>query len=385
MWKPQFYILNFVAYVMLIYTSTCYAQLNPLEVTVTMHGDVKVELPLPFMYYYQSSLVSINPDAMPIKLHTYSFRSDKDSTLKSIRTPNLSKENVMLFTFYNPKPIELIYNLYQYKLDTVGTANTYNLTYFEGAIRGHAYDRPQSEYKLQLKYSKNQLLQKIKLEQTTVTKVSSTKSQTTYKFNFTNNRLKSIKNEGSTIKYEYDSKGNVISVISYTGKLKDIYHPYLCSDSLERYFDNKIPTYEICDYYRSDNTDIHVLVFYEYVQNKVTKMVSYTYNGGINKTKVAYDSLGRVSIYREYNDMGGLEMKFEYDENGKVLLRNERRISNSFRLGSVEDGIMETYKYNLKKTISEVTFYYGTFHFNETNNKLSKNEKSFYFYNGIDK
>ena len=125
-----------------------------------MHGDVKVAPPLPFMYMYQSSTVSIAPSAVPIQVHNYRYRSESDSVLEAVTTPNLRYENVMLFTFHNPNPIEFIFDLNQFKLDSVGSRNTVNLTYFEHAIHGHAYDRPQSEYKLVLKYKKNQLLQK---------------------------------------------------------------------------------------------------------------------------------------------------------------------------------------------------------------------------------
>jgi hypothetical protein len=175
--------------------------------------DKSGALPLPFMYLYQSSTVSIAPSALPIQVHTHRYRSESDSVLDAITSPNLGNENVMLYTFSDPKPIELIYNLNQYILDTVGSRKTVNLTYFEHAIKGHAYDRPQSEYKLILKYKKNQLLQKIKLEQTIFTKESITKSQTRFKLSYNKNGLKRIKNEDTKIKYEYDIEGNVISII----------------------------------------------------------------------------------------------------------------------------------------------------------------------------
>ena len=271
---------------LLLFATNCFAQLNPLAVSVSMHGDVKVALPLPFMYMYQSSTVSIAPSAVPIQVHNYRYRSESDSVLEAVTTPNLTNENVILFTFHNPNPIEFIFDLNQFKLDSVGSRNTVNLTYFEHAIHGHAYDRPQSEYKLVLKYKKNQLLQKITLERKMITKENVTKSQTAYKLSYNKNGLKSIKNEDTTIKYDYDNEGNVLSIICYTGHLKNIYKPYLCIDSLEKYFDADIPSYKIRENYSSYDTDIHDMVFYEYDQNKVVKMVAYGANGEIRKTKV---------------------------------------------------------------------------------------------------
>jgi YD repeat-containing protein len=60
-----------------------------------------------------------------------------------------------------------------------------------------------------------------------------------YKLSYSKNGLKYIKNEGTIItKYEYDTEGNVTSIICYTGQFKKhIYKPYLCIDSLEKYFD----------------------------------------------------------------------------------------------------------------------------------------------------
>jgi hypothetical protein len=36
---------------LLLFATNGFAQLNPLAVSVSMHGDVKVALPLPFMYF----------------------------------------------------------------------------------------------------------------------------------------------------------------------------------------------------------------------------------------------------------------------------------------------------------------------------------------------
>lgn len=370
---------------LLLFASNCFAQLNPLALTVSMHGDVKVALPLPFMYLYQSSTSSIAPSAVPIQVHTYRYRSENDSLLEAITTPNLRNENVMLSTFHSPKPVEFIFDLNQYKLDSVGSRNIVNLTYFEHAIHGHAYDRPQSEYKLILKYKRNKLLQKITSERKMITTESVTKSKTRFKLSYNKNGLKYIKNEGTIIKYEYDAEGNVTSIICYTGNLKNIYKPYLCIDSLEKYFDAHIPSYKIRENYSSYDTDIHDMVFYEYDQNKVVKMVSYGSSGEINKTKVAYDSLGQVAVFREYDFMGGIEIKFKYDENGKLLQRNEKRISNCFERGCSQPEILETYTYNDKKAVSEITFYYGDFHFKGTNDKFKIEKKSIYKYNYIEK
>ncbi len=370
---------------LLLFATNCFAQLNPLAVSVSMHGDVKVAPPLPFMYMYQSSTVSIAPSAVPIQVHNYRYRSESDSVLEAVTTPNLRNENVMLFTFHNPNPIEFIFDLNQFKLDSVGSRNTVNLTYFEHAIHGHAYDRPQSEYKLVLKYKKNQLLQKITLERKMITKESVTKSQTSYKLSYNKNGLKSIKNEDTTIKYDYDNEGNVISIICYTGHLKNIYKPYLCIDSLEKYFDADMPSYKIRDIYSSYDTDIHDMVFYQFAQNKVVKMVVYGANGEIRKTKVEYDSLGQVAEFREYDFMGGIEMKFKYDKHGKLLQRNEKRMSNCFERGCSQPEILETYTYNDKKAVSEITIYYGDFYLKGTNNKFKIERKSIYKYNYIEK
>ena len=370
---------------LLLLATNGFAQLNPLAVSVSMHGDVKVALPLPFVYLYQSSTVPIAPSALPIQVHTYRYRSENDSVLDAITSPNLRNENVILITFQSPQPVEFIYDLNQYKLDSVGRRNKVNLTYFEHAIHGHAYDRPQSEYKLLLKYKKNQLLQKIKLERKMITKERVTKSQTRFKLSYNKNGLKRIKNEDTKIKYNYDNEGNVISIISYTGHLKNIYKPYLCIDSLEKYFDADIPTYNIRENYSSYDTDIHDIVYYEYDQNKVVKMVTYDSSGEIRKTKVVYDSLGQVAMFREYDFMGGIEMKFKYNEHGKLIQRNEKRISNCFERGCSQPEILETYTYNDKKAVSEITFYYGDFHFNGTNDKFKIERKSIYKYNYIQK
>jgi hypothetical protein len=177
----------------------------------------------------------------------------------------------------------------------------------------------------------------------------------------------------------------LLSIICYTGHLKNIYKPYLCIDSLEKYFDADMPSYKIRDIYSSYDTDIHDMVFYQYAQNKVVKMVSYGSSGEIRKTKVEYDSLGQVAVFREYDFMGGIEMKFKYDEQGKLLQRNEKRISNCFERGCSQPEILETYTYNDKKAVSEITFYYGDFHFNGTNDKFKIERKSIYKYNYIEK
>jgi hypothetical protein len=91
-------------------------------------------------------------------------------------------------------------------------------------------------------------------------------------------------------------KEMLLSIICYTGHLKNIYKPYLCIDSLERYFDTDMPSYKIRENYSSYDTDIHDMVFYQYAQNKVVKMVSYGASGEIRKTKVEYDSLGQVAV-----------------------------------------------------------------------------------------
>ncbi len=376
--KKTLFIFNFS--LLLLFATNCFAQLNPLAVSVSMHGDVKVALPLPFMYLNQSSTSSISLGALPIQVYNYRYRSESDSVLESVTAPNLRNENVMLFTFHDPKPIEFIDNLNQYKFDSVGSRRTVNLTYFEHAIHGHAHDRPQSEYKLILKYKKNKLLKKIKLERTMITKKSVTKSQTSYKFSYSKNGLKYIKNEGTIIKYEYDTEGNVTSIICYTGNLNHIYKPYLCIDSLEKYFDVDMPSYKIRDIYSSDDTDIHEMVFYQYAQNKVVKMVSYGTSGEIRKTKVAYDSLGQVAMFREYDFMGGIEMKFKYNK-GKLFQRNEKRISNCFERGCYQPEILETYTYNDKKAISEITYYYGDFHLNGINENFKIERKNIFKYN----
>ena len=370
---------------LLLFATNGFAQINPLAVTVSMHGDVKIALPLPFMYLNQSSTVSIAPSTVPIQVHNYRYRSENDSVLEAITTPNLRYENVMLYTFHSPKPVEFIFDLNQYKLDSVGHRNKVNLTYFEHAIHGHAYDRPQSEYKLILKYKMNQLLKKIKLERKMITKKSVTKSQTRYKLSYNKYGLKCVKNEGTRIKYAYDTKGNVTSIISYTGHFKNIYKAYLCIDSLERYFDTDAPSYKIRENYSSYDTEIHDMVFYEYDRNKVVKMVAFGASGEIRKTKVVYDSLGRVAEFREFDFMGGLEMKFKYNEHGKLLQRNEKRISNCFDRGCSQPEILETYTYNDKKAVSEITFYYGDFYLKGTTNKFKIERKSIYKENYIEK
>jgi hypothetical protein len=218
-----------------------------------------------------------------------------------------------------------------------------------------------------------------------ITKERVTKSQTRFKLSYNKNGLKRIKNEDTKIKYDYDNGGNVISIISYTGHFKNIYKPYLCIDSLEKYFDADIPTHNIRENYSSYDTDIHDIVYYEYDQNKVVKMVTYDSSGEIRKTKVVYDSLGQVAMFREYDFMGGIEMKFKYNEDGKLIQRNEKRISNCFERGCSQPEILETYTYNDKKAVSEITFYYGDFHFNGTNDKFKIERKSIYKYNYIQK
>jgi hypothetical protein len=377
--KKRLYIFNLSLFLLL--ATNGLAQLNPLAVTVSMHGDVKVALPLPFMYLYQSSTVSFDQSTVPIKVHTYRYRSENDSVLEAITSPNLRYENVMLYTFHSPKPVEFIFDLNQFKLDSVGSRKKVNLTNFEHAIHGHAYDRPQSEYKLVLKYKKNQLLQKIKLERKMITKEKVTKSQSRYKLSYNKYGLKCVKNEATTTKYAYDTKGNVTSIISYTGHFKNIYKTYLCIDSLERYFDTDAPSYKIRENYSSYDTEIHDMVFYEYNQNKVVKMVAYSSSGEITKTKVVYDSLGQVAEFREFDFMGGIEMKFKYDKDGKLMQRNEKRISNCFERGCSQPEILETYTYNDKKAVSEITFYYGDLYFNRAKGKFKIERKSIYKYN----
>jgi hypothetical protein len=364
-----------IIFVVFNFSLSCFAHLNPLVVTVSFNGEVKVELPKPCIYFYQSSLVSVSPSAVPIKVYNYNFRSEKDSLLESATTPNLSNENVMLFTFNDPKPIEVIYDLHQYKLNGWSNSKTVNLTSFEHAIQGHAYQRPQAEYELALSYGQNHMLKKMKLERTIVTKESSKKEYSKWKFLYKKNRLKKIKNENSTIGYTYDKNNNIISIISYTGNLKSIDKSYLSLDSLERYYDTKISTSDIWHYYSSSNTDIHEMVFYQYKGKKVVKMVSYSFNSGLQKTIISYDSLNRVSLYREYDNMGGIEIKFQYDENGKLKQRNERRKSDSYERGSSESEIMETYKYNSIKAINEVNCFYGSFQINGYNEAFKKIKK----------
>ncbi len=383
--KKRLSIFNLTLIMLLLFATNGFAQLNPLAVTVSMHGDVKVALPLPFIYLYKSSTVSIAPSTVPIQVHTYRYRSENDSVLEAITSPNLKYENVMLYTFHSPKAVEFIFDLNQYKLDSLGIRNKVNLTYFEHAIHGHAYDRPQSEYKLILKYKMNQLLKKIKLERKMITKESVTKSQTRYQLSYNKYGLKCVKNEGTTTKYEYDTKGNVTSIISYTGHFKNIYKAYLCIDSLERYFDTDAPSYKIRENYSSYDTDIHDMVFYEYDQNKVVKMVAFGASGEITKTKVAYDSLGRVAEFREYDFMGGIEMKFKYDKDGKLLQRNEKRISNCFERGCSQPEILEKYTYNDKKAVSEITLYYGDFYLKGINENFKIERKSIYKYDYIEK
>jgi hypothetical protein len=47
---------------------SCFAHLNQLVVNVSFNGEVKVKLSKPCLYFYQSSLVSVSPSAVPIKL-----------------------------------------------------------------------------------------------------------------------------------------------------------------------------------------------------------------------------------------------------------------------------------------------------------------------------
>jgi hypothetical protein len=55
--KKTLFIFNLTLLMHLLFATNCFAQLNPLAVSVSMHGDVKVALPLPFMYLNQSSTV----------------------------------------------------------------------------------------------------------------------------------------------------------------------------------------------------------------------------------------------------------------------------------------------------------------------------------------
>jgi hypothetical protein len=373
-----------VTLIFVVFNSTlsCLAQLNPLSVSVTLQGEVKITHLPPCLYFYQSSLPSVIPTTFPAKVYNYTFRSDSDSIQESITTLNINNDNIMLFTFHSPNSIELINNLHQYKLNSWSNSRTAILTNFEHEIKAHAYYRTQAEQKLALKYNRKQLLKKMKLERTTISKEKKI-FYSIWKFLYKKNRLNQIKNKDFCINYTYDRKGNLLSIISYSGNLKSIDKSYLCLDSLEKYHDTKVPSYKFSYNYESYTTEINEMVFYQYEDNKLVKMVSFSNSFGLQKTILGYDSLKRVNFYREFDNLGGIEMKFQYDANGKLKQRNERRKSDSYERGSSESEIMETYKYNSKKAINEVNCYYGSFHINGKNELFNKIKKSVIEYDNI--
>jgi hypothetical protein len=183
----------------------------------------------------------------------------------------------------------------------------------------------------------------------------------TWKYKYKDGRLKSFSVSNSKSEYRYDHHGNLTSAILYSGKNK-FKSPYLCADSLAALYSRNIDTYKISQLLNFADLKIHQLVFYDYSNGALSRMVCYDNNYGIQKSTFFYDSLQRISSVHEEHIRGGLKLNYTYEQNSNRLLeRTERVLSDCFNRGCYETELIESYFYNTAGLISKIelkTYYH---------------------------
>lgn len=155
--------------------------------------------------------------------------------------------------------------------------------------------------------------------------------------------------------YRYDETGKILSTIFYSGQRKPA-SPYMCLDSLKSLYFKESDTYRIDQLLDGANVDIKQLVFYRYSNGKLSEMACYDEHYGIQYSVVNYDSLQRISGYRENHfSGGGLTIEYIYEPGSyRLMVRKERVLSECFTRGCPETEIIEHYSYGDHGMIREI-------------------------------
>lgn len=324
--------------------------INPLTVRQTLRGQVVLELvPLSDLMVMERKVTQIDSTKL-VKCLEYKAHEGADTVFRSVamfnylQYPRVSAE---VFSFQHGIALTHFPKTIERKLTTIDARTIELKDFYWSGTHNHEVAMPHT---LILNYNKRGQLVKINEAYS----LESGKSNSiTWRYRYKQGQLHSVAVADMTSLYQYNDNGQLISIILYTGKA--IHSPYLCADSLKAMRSKKLDTYQMRQILDNANSEVHELAFYTYSEGRLTEMVCYDSNSGIQKTTVTYDSLQRVSSIHEDHIFGGLELTYTYEaHNNHLLERRERVLSDCFTRGCPETEVIETYTYNPDGLVSEI-------------------------------